>query len=145
MTGEKLRTAQNCVLWNHSNVAAWRVYLAQLMKHTCTTLAKKNRYSRDIHEIDPQCNHVISCDIDFDLQLELATRRAAGCVDVEPKLDIARFHMIGLSDQPHEFLGCNNFFLARVVLDKTHIVHHSSTMRFTVPFFLFLYIFSAVR
>ena len=30
--------------------------------------------------------------------------------DVEPKLDIARYHMIGLSDQPHEFLGCNDFF-----------------------------------
>ena len=39
------------------------------------TLAKKNRYSRDIHEIDPQCDHEISCDIDFDLQHELATRR----------------------------------------------------------------------
>ena len=25
---------------------------------------KKNRYSRDIHEIDPQCDHVISCNID---------------------------------------------------------------------------------
>ena len=55
---------------------------------------KKNRYSRDIHEIDPQCDHEISCDIDFDLQRELVTRRAAGRVDVEPKLDIARFHMI---------------------------------------------------
>ena len=71
---------------------------------------QKNRYSRDIHEIDPHCNHVISCEIDFNLQRELATRRAAGRVDVEPKLDIARFHMIRLSDQPHEFLGCNDFF-----------------------------------
>ena len=71
---------------------------------------QKNRYSRDIHEIDPHCNHVISCEIDFNLQRELATRRAAGRVDVEVKLDIARFHMIRLSDQPHEFLGCNDFF-----------------------------------
>ena len=71
---------------------------------------QKNRYSRDIHEIDPQCDHVISGDIDINLQRELATRRAAGRVDVELKLDIARFHMIGLSDQPHEFLGCNDFF-----------------------------------
>ena len=31
-----------------------------------TTLAKKeNCYSRDIHEIDPQSDHVITCDIDF--------------------------------------------------------------------------------
>ena len=44
------------------------------------------------------------------LQRELATRRAAGRVDVEPKLDIARFHVTALTDQPHEFLGCNDFF-----------------------------------
>ena len=41
-------------------------------------LAKKNLYSRDIHEIDPQCDHVISCNIDFDLQRELVTRRYHG-------------------------------------------------------------------
>ena len=28
-----------------------------------TTLAKKNRYSREIHEVDLQFDHVISCDI----------------------------------------------------------------------------------
>ena len=74
----------------------------------CTTLAKKIVTA----EIDPHCNHVISCEIDFNLQCELATRRAAGRVDVESKLDIARFHMIRLSDQPHEFLSCkfNDFF-----------------------------------
>ena len=52
----------------------------------------KNRYSQDIHEIDPQGDHVKSCDIDFDLKRELATRSAAGRVDVEPKLDITRSH-----------------------------------------------------
>ena len=57
-----------------------------------TDYGQKNRYSRDIHEIDPQCDHVISCDIDFDLQSELATRSAAGRVDVEAKLDITRSH-----------------------------------------------------
>ena len=67
---------------------------------------QKNRCSRDIHEIDPQCNHVISGNIDFDLQHD---SQRAGRVDVEPKLDIARYHLIGLSDQPHEFLGCNDF------------------------------------
>ena len=36
---------------------------------------QKNRYSRDIHKIDPQFDHVIWCDVDFDLQRELATRR----------------------------------------------------------------------
>ena len=55
---------------------------------------KKSRYSRDIHEIDPQCNHVISGDIDFVLQRDLRRAGTAGCVDVEPKLDIAQHHMI---------------------------------------------------
>ena len=53
---------------------------------------QKNRYSRDIHEIDQRCDHVISCDINFDLQRELATRSAAGHVNVESKLDITRSH-----------------------------------------------------
>ena len=57
---------------------------------------QKNRSSRDIHEIDPQCDRVISCDIDFNPQGELVMRRAAGRVDVEPTLDIARYHMIEL-------------------------------------------------
>ena len=62
---------------------------------------QKNCYSRDIHEIDPQCDHLISCDIDFDLHCDSATassRRAEAVsrVDVEPKLDIARCHMIKL-------------------------------------------------
>ena len=56
-------------------------------KKVNTTLAKKKSL-RDIHEIDPQCDHVISCNIDFDLQRELTTRSATGRVDVEPKLDI---------------------------------------------------------
>ena len=85
----------------------WHVHAKRF---SYTTLAKKIVYSRDIHEVFPQCDHVISCDIDFNLQRELTTRRVAGRVDVEPKLDIARFHMIRLSVQPHEFLGCNDFF-----------------------------------
>ena len=68
--------------------------------------------SRDIHEVDPQCDHVISCGIDFNLQRSLM-QNTTGPVDVEPKFDIARCHMIELYYQPHEFLGCNDF-LARV-------------------------------
>ena len=48
--------------------------------------------------------------VDFNLQCELATRRAAGRVNVELKPDITRFHRIGRSDQPHEFFSCNVFF-----------------------------------
>ena len=78
---------------------------------------QKNRYSRHIHEIDPQCDHVISRDIDVDLQREFATRvRAATAsrVAVEPKLDIARYHMIGPSINLMNFSAVT-IFLARVV------------------------------
>ena len=38
-----------------------------------TTLAKKNRYSREIHEADLQFDHVISCDIELRFDID-ATR-----------------------------------------------------------------------
>ena len=75
---------------------------------------QKNRYSRDIHEIDRQYDHEISCDIDLDLQLELATRRYR---ESRPCQTEARYRTISHDqtvDQPHEFLSCNDF-LARVV------------------------------
>ena len=80
---------------------------------------QKNRYSRDIHEIDPQCDHVIYRDIDFNLQrdLAIATRRyidTASRVDVEPKLGIARYHMIRLSINLMNFSAVT-IFLAGVV------------------------------
>ena len=71
---------------------------------------QKNRYSRDIHEIDPQCDHVISRDIDFDLQRELATRSYRESCRGRTE---ARYRTISHDrtvDQPHEFLGCNDFF-----------------------------------
>ena len=71
---------------------------------------QKNRYSRDIHERDRQCDHVISCDIDFDLQRELATRRYRESHQCRTE---ARYRTIShdrTADQPHEFLGCNDFF-----------------------------------
>ena len=80
-----------------------------------TTLAKKYRYSQDIHEIDLQCDHVISCNIDFNLQRELTTCRYRGSCRCRTK---ARYHTISHDrtvDQPREFLGCNDF-LAGVVL-----------------------------
>ena len=59
----------------------------------CTVPWLKNHYSRDIHEIDPQCDHVISCDIEFDLQRELATRRYRGSRRCQTE---ARYHTIAL-------------------------------------------------
>ena len=57
---------------------------------------QKNCYSRDIHEIDRQCDHLISCDIDLICNASSRRTEAASRVDVEAKLDIARYHMIEL-------------------------------------------------
>ena len=79
-------------------------------KYNLPPWPKKNRYSRDIHEIDPQCDHVISFNIDLDLQRELATRRGHGS---RRRRTEARYRTIlhdRTVDQPHEVLGCNDFF-----------------------------------
>ena len=71
---------------------------------------QKNRYSRNTHEIDPHYDHVISRDIDFDLQRELATRSYRESHRCRTE---ARYRTISHDrtvDQPHEFLGCNDFF-----------------------------------
>ena len=71
---------------------------------------QKNRYSREIHEVDRQSDHVISRDIDFDLQREFATRSYRESRRCRTE---ARYRTISHDrtvDQPHEFLGCNDFF-----------------------------------
>ena len=80
---------------------------------------KNNRYSRDVREVHVHVHwtlfdHVMSCDIDFGWYFD-ATRgtRDEGRVN-SPKLIL---HDIAWSNNvpvPHEYLGCNNFFLARV-------------------------------
>ena len=81
---------------------------------------QKNRNSRDIHEIDPQCDHVISCDIDFDLSRDL--RRAdstAGRVDGRTEAQYRTISHDRTVDQPHEFFSCNNFFGQGSICDVT--------------------------
>ena len=70
----------------------------------------KNRYSRDIHKIDPQCDHVISRDIDFDLQRELATRSYRESRRCRTEAQYRTISHDRTVDQPHELLGCNDFF-----------------------------------
>ena len=85
---------------------------------------QKNRYSRDIHEIDPQCDHVISRDIDFDLQRELATTRSYR--ESRRCRTEARYRTISHDrtvDQPHEFLAVT-IFLARVVLARAQETYY---------------------
>ena len=81
-----------------------------LLCSTTTTLAKLNRYSREIHEIDLQFNHVISCDIKrrFDIHATRGIPRVASRV-----ADRSRCRMISpdrTADQSHEYLSCNDFF-----------------------------------
>ena len=69
---------------------------------------QKNRYTRDIHEADQQCDHVISS---FG---STSTRPAALRVASSPQVaDRSRCRMIShdrTADQSHEYLGCNDFF-----------------------------------
>ena len=91
------------------------VCLSAVCMHVCMHACmyypgQKNRYSRDIHEIDPQCDHGISIVIDCNLQRELTMCRCRGS---RRRRTDARYHTIShdrTADQPHEFLGCNDFF-----------------------------------
>ena len=42
-----------------------------------TTLAKKNRYSREIHDVDLQFDHVILCDIELQFDIDATRTRVA--------------------------------------------------------------------
>ena len=77
---------------------------------------QKNRYSRDIHEIDLQCDHVISCDIYFDS----ATRaRDAQCRGSRRCRTEPRYHTIALLINLMN-ISAVTIFLARVVDRSTH-------------------------
>ena len=92
------------------NEARWIRFYIQAVSLSACYPGQKNRFSRDIHEIDPQCDHVISRDIDFDLQRELAPRSYRESRHCRTE---ARYRTISHDrtvDQPHEFLGCNDFF-----------------------------------
>ena len=75
-----------------------------------TTLAKKNRYSREIHEVDRRSDHVISCDI----ELRFDSDSTHGCCASRARVaDRSRCREIShdrTADQSHEYLGCNDFF-----------------------------------
>ena len=99
------------VMANTVTIARKTVQLVTVIKYYPD---QKNRYSRDIHEIVQQCDHEISCDIEFDLQRKLATcryRESRRCRTVARYRTLSHDRTV---DQPHEFLGCNDF-LARVV------------------------------
>ena len=83
-----------------------------------TTLAKKPRYSREIHDVDPQFDHVISCHVKLRFDID-ATRGMHICAlraRVADRSQCRRISHDRTADQSHDYLGCNDFFLARVVV-----------------------------
>ena len=86
----------------------------QVTLSTGTTLAKNIVTAEIFMRLIHCAMHVKSCDIDFDLRREFATHSLASRVDVEPKLDIAQYHMIKLQINLMNFSAVT-IFLARVV------------------------------
>ena len=84
---------------------------------------QKNRYSRDIHEIDPQCDLEISWGIESICNASSRRADTASRVDVEVQPDITRYHMIELQINLMNFSAVT-IFLARVVV---HLVYACTT------------------
>ena len=71
---------------------------------------QKFHYSLEIHEVDPQFDHVISCHIELRFDID-ATR--GNCASLAHVADCSQCRMIPhdrTADQSHEYLGCDDFF-----------------------------------
>ena len=71
---------------------------------------KKNRYSQEIHEVDPQFDHVISCDIKLRFDID-ASRGSVRC-ELALQIDSSRCHMTShdrTADQSHDYCNFTNF------------------------------------
>ena len=90
----------------------WTIYSQKIDQCECfsTTLAKKNRYRREIHEVDPT---VRSCEIVRYRASVRHWRDPRLCASRARVADRSRCRMIShdrTADQSHEFLGWNDFF-----------------------------------
>ena len=76
---------------------------------------QKNRFGREIHEVDRRYDHVISCDIELRFDSD-ATRAVAGGrkLALQIEVDVASYHMIALWINLMNILAVM-IFLARVV------------------------------
>ena len=71
---------------------------------------QRNRFSREIHEVDLQFDHVVSCDTELRLDID-ATRGI--CASRARVVDRSRCCMIShdrTADQSHEYFVCDDFF-----------------------------------
>ena len=75
----------------------------------------KNRYSREIHEVDRRSDHVISCNIELRFDSDATCGSCASRARVADRSRCREISHDRTADQSHEYLGCNDFFLARVV------------------------------
>ena len=75
---------------------------------------QKNRYSREIHEVDRRSDHVISCDIELRFDSDATRGSCASRARVADRLDVARYHMIALRINLMN-ISAVTIFLARVV------------------------------
>ena len=75
---------------------------------------QKNRYSREIHEVDLQFDHVISCDIELRFDINATRGSCASRVALQIEVNVARYHMIALQINLMN-ISAVTIFLARVV------------------------------
>ena len=71
---------------------------------------QKNRYSREIHEVDRRSDPVISCDIELRFDSDAT---CGSCASRARNADRSRCCEIShdrTADQSHEYLGSNDFF-----------------------------------
>ena len=76
---------------------------------------QKNRYSREIHEVDLQFDHVISCDIERRFDIDATRGICASRVALQIEVDVAWFLMIALRINLMN-ISAVTIFLARVVV-----------------------------
>ena len=55
----------------------------------CYYPGQKNRYSREIHEVDPRSDHVISCDIELRFDIDATRGPARHELAFQIKVDLA--------------------------------------------------------
>ena len=113
------RTSDQTVLGSNPAVAAalspWTRLFTPIVPRRSLHISfyypgQKNRYSREIHEVDRRSDLVISCDIELRFDSD-ATR--GSCPSRTHVADRSRCRKIShdcTADQSHEYLGCNDFF-----------------------------------
>ena len=71
---------------------------------------QKNRYSWEIHEVDLQLDHVISCDVERRFDIDATRGICASLVALQIEVNVAWISHDRTADQSHEYLSYNDFF-----------------------------------